>query len=83
MANAILPNGSVRQKAMGQAMMKDFGQLASHSGVGPKAIRPMIPDIEKAIIRVISTWAISRVCLLDMSISQKRMENGRSKKAHL
>lgn len=82
MANAILPTGSVRQKAMGQAMMKDFGQLASHSGVGPRAMNPMIPDMEKAIISVMRAWAIKREYLLGMSISQWRVENGRSKIHH-
>jgi len=46
---------NVRTKAIGQATENCFIQTPSHSIVGPSAIKDMMPDMESAIMKVISS----------------------------
>lgn len=49
----------VMMKAMGQAVMKLRGQWGRKSG--PAEMKPMMPDMESAIPKVMKSWARKRV----------------------
>lgn len=61
----------VRMKAIGQAMMNCLGQACSHSAVSPMPMADMMPDMERAIMKVMRIWAIIRVRLSIVLLKQR------------
>lgn len=68
----------VMMKAMGQAVMKLSGQWVRKSG--PTEMKPMMPDMEKAMPKVMKSWARKRVFLGNLD-SVGEEADGRSRSA--